>query len=234
MGGLYNQEMMFHGDLFSGGKFLNDTEAQRRKRWVSDIADLGDWRYLEKLDLYGLFFGDKPVPSNEYIVGEDGLKYYKPLRKSFQQATQAESTFEEQEDFMDKHGKLMTETMKHQILPFYSAFQAGERLATPENPFKGETRLLRNHEFIQNADGSKSTEITITITSDEINEGRPTNIPSLWVVENEVKHVSELEAIRLAKESGLAFPSFETFDKAVDAAIKHSKRGGRKKGPLGK
>jgi hypothetical protein len=67
---------------------------------------------------------------------------------------------------------------------------------------------------IRNVDGSFSTRITATVTTSDLNDGRPTNIPTIW----QGKKLSEAEAIRRAAESGIDFPAFESIDSAVTAA----------------
>ncbi len=54
---------------------------------------------------------------------------------------------------------------------------------------------------LQNADGSISTELSITVTEAGLNNGRPTNIPSLW----ERKVLPQAEAVKKAIESGRNF-----------------------------
>ena len=74
----------------------------------------------------------------------------------------------------------------------------------------------------KNADGSISTEVSITVTDPRLNDGKPTNIPSLWGG----KELSEDESVTKALESGKTYPSFDTIPKAVDAAKKRSDAGG--------
>ena len=74
----------------------------------------------------------------------------------------------------------------------------------------------------QNADGSYSTEVSITVTNPKLNGGKPTNIPSLW----KGKEVDENTAVENALASGKKYDSFSTIPEAVDAAIKRSKAGG--------
>jgi hypothetical protein len=84
--------------------------------------------------------------------------------------------------------------------------------------------------IIKNPDGSSSSERTITIQVDEINGGRPTNIPSMYGG----KAVSEDEAIRRViqaggkdPETGRALPGYNTVDEAVAAAGARSQSLGR-------
>jgi hypothetical protein len=74
----------------------------------------------------------------------------------------------------------------------------------------------------RNADGSHSTEVSITVTHPRLNGGKPTNIPSLWAG----KEVDEEEAVERALKSGRKFQSFGSVDDAVKAAIARSNGGG--------
>jgi hypothetical protein len=76
---------------------------------------------------------------------------------------------------------------------------------------------------IRNPDGSFSTRLTATVTADDLNAGKPTNIPTIW----QGRKVSEKEAIRMAIESGQDFPSFDSIDDAVTAAKNLSESIGR-------
>lgn len=74
----------------------------------------------------------------------------------------------------------------------------------------------------QNADGSQSTELSITVTDPRLNGGKPTNIPSLWggqVVDQET-------AVANALATGKPYQSFGTIDQAVSAAKARSNAGG--------
>lgn len=68
--------------------------------------------------------------------------------------------------------------------------------------------------ILQNGDGSVSTERTITVQVDDLNGGKPTNIPTIW----NGKPVSQDEAIANAVKSGQHFTAFNTVDDAVSAA----------------
>lgn len=67
---------------------------------------------------------------------------------------------------------------------------------------------------IRNEDGSFSTRLTATVTTSDLNAGKPTNIPTIW----RGQKLSEREAIAEAVKSGETFPTFETIDEAVGAA----------------
>jgi hypothetical protein len=74
----------------------------------------------------------------------------------------------------------------------------------------------------KNADGSYSTEVSITVTNPKLNGGKPTNIPSLWGG----KEVDENTAVENALATGKKYESFSTIPEAVKAAKKKSDAGG--------
>lgn len=95
-------------------------------------------------------------------------------------------------------------------------------------------RPLNPGEFVQNKDGTRSTERTITVTHPKLNKGQPTNIPTLFVKKGQVvEHKGEDDAVNAALATGLRFPSFKTIPEAVSAAQERSKRGGAFQGVLG-
>lgn len=96
-------------------------------------------------------------------------------------------------------------------------------------------RPLNDKEFVQNKDGTRSTERTITVTHPKINSGKPTNIPTLFVVKGQVKEFkNEDRAVDAAINTGVKFPSFKSIPDAVNSAKQRSKQGGASQGPLGK
>lgn len=74
----------------------------------------------------------------------------------------------------------------------------------------------------KNADGSYSTEVSITVTNPKLNDGKPTNIPSLW----KGKEVDENTAVENALATGKKYESFSTIPEAVAAAKERSNAGG--------
>jgi len=74
----------------------------------------------------------------------------------------------------------------------------------------------------KNADGSYSTEVSITVTNPKLNDGKPTNIPSLW----KGKEVDENTAVENALATGKKYESFPTIPEAVTAAKEKSNAGG--------
>jgi len=79
---------------------------------------------------------------------------------------------------------------------------------------------------LANADGTHSTELTITVTDPRLNGGKPTNVPSLWGR----KVLDESGAVDAALKSGRSFPAFGTIDEAVTAAKARSAAGGASDG----
>lgn len=108
-----------------------------------------------------------------------------------------------------------------------AASQEAVQNAPPARPVapRGLPRKPMTHDGLparQNADGSISTEVSITVTDPRLNGGRPTNIPSLWGG----KEVDEDTAVRLALQSGNRYQAFGTVDEAVAAARARSQAGG--------
>ncbi len=75
---------------------------------------------------------------------------------------------------------------------------------------------------VQNADGSYSTELSVTVTDPRLNGGKPTNIPSLWGG----KKLADADAVTAALGSGRRFDAFPSIDEAVSAAKERSAAGG--------
>ena len=74
----------------------------------------------------------------------------------------------------------------------------------------------------QNADGSYSTEVSITVTDPRLNGGKPTNIPSLWGG----KEVDQNTAVKNALASGKTYQAFGSINEAVTSAKTRSEAGG--------
>lgn len=77
--------------------------------------------------------------------------------------------------------------------------------------------------MLQNPDGSVSTEESITVTDPRLNNGAPTNIPSIWGGQR----LNDDEAIAAATASGQQFQAFRSIQEAVDAAVARSSMLGR-------
>jgi hypothetical protein len=76
---------------------------------------------------------------------------------------------------------------------------------------------------IINPDGTTSTEVSITVTDPSLNNGAPTNIPSLW----NGKIVDENTAIANALKAGAdKYKSYNSVEEAVAAAKERSDNGG--------
>ena len=94
-------------------------------------------------------------------------------------------------------------------------------------------RPLVPGEFRQNADGSQSTEYTIGVNDKRLNKGRPTVIPSIWMVNGKIVELDQASAREAAVKSGLTFPDFDTHEEGDAFAFERSKGGGIANGPLG-
>ena len=93
-------------------------------------------------------------------------------------------------------------------------------------------RPLNAGEFRQNPDGSKSSELSMTVQMGD----KWTNIPSLWMTPDGVQELDQGAAMEAAQQymeqTGKAFPTFETVDDAVGAAQKRSLAGAVSHGAL--
>lgn len=96
-------------------------------------------------------------------------------------------------------------------------------------PMPADTHPMTGRPIIRNDDGSISTERSITVTEKSLNNGRPTNIPTIW----DGKQLSDAEAIDRAVKSGQKFESFQTIDEAVKAAKARSDALGAARGERG-
>lgn len=126
--------------------------------------------------------------------------------------------------------------------------QASNMVLGPKAP----PRPLKKGEFIKNKTGTKSTERLIGIDDPRINGGKPTLIPSIFVVDGKIKEFSSMaangevspmsaresdKAADAALASGLEFPSFPSHEGkggSTEFAIERSRTGGIANGPLGK
>lgn len=86
----------------------------------------------------------------------------------------------------------------------------------------GAVRTHDDYPARQNADGTQSTEVSVTTNDPRLNHGQWTNIPSLW----EGKEVPEEEAVERVNKTERKYPSFDTMDDAVRAAEARSNEGG--------
>jgi hypothetical protein len=85
---------------------------------------------------------------------------------------------------------------------------------------KDESRPLAPGEYVKNPDKSWSSELTMTVEHPDLNEGKPTNLPSLWMKDGK-PHVAkdEDEAVSLAKKSGLEFPTHSSIEAADSKSV---------------
>ena len=68
--------------------------------------------------------------------------------------------------------------------------------------------------MLDNGDGSVSTELSITVTDPRLNNGQPTNIPTIWGG----RRLSDEQAINSARASGQTFTAFPSIEAAERAA----------------
>ena len=95
-------------------------------------------------------------------------------------------------------------------------------------------RPLLPGESIPNVNGGpgRSTEYLITVIEELLNNGAPTNIPSIWNVgEGKNTLVPQELAVELARQSGIKFPSYDSISSAETAAKQRSAKGGVHSGP---
>ena len=83
----------------------------------------------------------------------------------------------------------------------------------------GAARPFAPGEYVKNPNGSWSSEITVTVADPRLNNGQPTNLPSLWIVNGKpYRAKNEDEATDLAIKSGLSWPSHKTMAEATAAS----------------
>lgn len=78
----------------------------------------------------------------------------------------------------------------------------------------GGVRPFGRGEYMDNPDGSWSSEMTYTLSDPSLNAGRPTVLPGLWLKQGRPYHANEDEAAQMAAQSGLHFPSYSSMDLA--------------------
>lgn len=83
----------------------------------------------------------------------------------------------------------------------------------------GSPRPFAPGEWIQNPNGSWSSEISTTLSDPHLAGGRPVNIPTLWLVNGKPERVSEDQAVQYAIQSGLPWRSYSSMQ-AADAAAR--------------
>lgn len=88
----------------------------------------------------------------------------------------------------------------------------------------GAPRPFAPGEWVQNPNGSWSSEISVTVTDPRLNGGRATNLPSLWIVDGKPVRVSEDRAADYALQSKLRWPSYANVKEADAAATRREDR----------
>jgi hypothetical protein len=88
----------------------------------------------------------------------------------------------------------------------------------PQVP-EGAARPFAPGEWVQNPNGSWSSEITGTVTHPELNGGKPTLVPTLWLIDGKAVRVDEDTAAELAIKSGLQFRSYASEGEADAASV---------------
>lgn len=74
----------------------------------------------------------------------------------------------------------------------------------------GSPRPFAPGESLRNPDGSWSSEISVGVQNPDLNGGRSTTIPSLWLVDGKPVRVDDDTAAKYALQSGLAWQSYDT------------------------
>lgn len=85
------------------------------------------------------------------------------------------------------------------------------------------TRPFGRGEYMDNPDGSWSSEMTYDLSDPRLNAGRASIIPGLWLRDGRPYHANEDEAVQYALQSGLHFPSYDRPDIASAIAAAREK-----------
>lgn len=88
----------------------------------------------------------------------------------------------------------------------------------PKVPAGAPARPFAPGEYVRNPNGGWSSEISVTVEDPRLNGGKPTIVPSLWVVDGKAKRVDEDTAADYAAASGLPFQGYDSIDAAEAAA----------------
>lgn len=89
--------------------------------------------------------------------------------------------------------------------------------SAPQVP-QGAARPFGRGEYMDNPNGSWSSEMTYTLQDPSLNAGRPTLVPGLWLKDGQPYHATEDEAAQMALQSGLHWPSYSTLPQAEDVS----------------
>lgn len=92
--------------------------------------------------------------------------------------------------------------------------QPGTPHLLPQFDNLGELRPLGPGEWLQNPNGSWSSERTFTIQDPSLNGGKPSVVPGLWIQNGRPVQLTEDQAAQAAARSHLLFPSFPTMGEA--------------------
>jgi hypothetical protein len=115
------------------------------------------------------------------------------------------------QDTAARAGYSQQEVDQHLGMPnFETRMQGLAHNIDPEMPTTGVTRPMAPGEYVSNPDGSWSNEVT---TTTEVN-GKPTVVPTLWLLGGEPHVLDEDQAAEMAERSGLKFPTFGTMNEA--------------------
>jgi len=162
------------------------------------------------------------------IDHEEAVAAAQPKEKSKETPTKSDVSSVTPQDkdkllSLDKEGKL-TKGQKEEFDSHYGKGAADKLLGgtkSSSKPGAGQ-KTHDGYPARENADGSYSTEVSITVTNPKLNNGKPTNIPSLW----KGKEVDEDTAVRNALATGKSYKSFNSINEAVSAAKARSEAGG--------
>lgn len=87
----------------------------------------------------------------------------------------------------------------------------------------GAARPFAPGEYLDNPNGSWSSEMSYTIQDPSLNNGLPSNIPGLWILNGKPYHATEDEAARFAAQSGLLWPTYQRANEADAASAEREK-----------
>jgi hypothetical protein len=82
----------------------------------------------------------------------------------------------------------------------------------------GTARPFDSGEWMVNPNGSWSSEMANTIQHPALNNGQPTNVPTLWIIDGKPTRVTDEQAAILAAKSGLNFPAYRSKQEAQEVA----------------
>lgn len=91
------------------------------------------------------------------------------------------------------------------------------------NYAKGGARPFAPGEYLNNPDGSWSSEMSYSLQDPTFNGGLPTNIPGLWIKDGKPYHATEDEAAQFAAQSGLQWPTYQKINEADAASAEREK-----------